>query len=132
VQEALLAYLTGAGSGLPALVGTRIAWGMNDQGAALPRVSLFRADSVPEYADDGEANLFVSRVQVDCYATTYASAQALGRAVRARVSAVVVTQGATDFQSIYIEDEQDTVETYDGGRNVFRVRIDLMVWHKEL
>jgi hypothetical protein len=131
VQEALFAYLTGAGSGLPALVGTRIAWGLTDQGAALPRVSLMRVDSVPEYADDGEANLFLSRVQVDCYATTYAAVQSIARAVRARVSAVVVTQGATAFQSIYIEDEQDTVETYDGGRNVFRVRTDLMVWHKE-
>jgi hypothetical protein len=132
MQEAFLAYLTGAGSGLPALVGTRVAWGLNDQAAALPRVSLRLVSGVPLYSDDGDANLTEVRVQIDCHATTAEGAALVGRAVIARLSGVYVTQGDIEFQGIYVDNFDDDPKTYDGGRTVFEYQVDVITKYKEL
>jgi hypothetical protein len=131
MKEAFLAFLMGSGSGVPALVGARATWGLNDQATGEPRIALQLISGAPEYADDGEAGIGESRVQVDCYGPTQAAAVAVARAVKARVSGAAVTQSGVEFQAIYIDSERDDVDVYDGGRRVHEVSIDLIIWHKE-
>jgi hypothetical protein len=127
MEEALRAYLI-ADTALSALISTRLAWGVNDQGGAMPRVTLQVISGSPEYSDEGESGISENRVQVDCFASTYASAKAVARAISARISGASFTQGSVRF-NIFIDSERDDAEAFDGGREVHRVSMDLMVWH---
>ncbi|MBX9758702.1 MAG: DUF3168 domain-containing protein [Beijerinckiaceae bacterium] len=127
MEEAFRAYLV-ADTALAALISTRLTWGLNDQGSALPRVTLQRISGNPEYSDEGEAGLSEARVQADCFATTYAGAIAIARAIKARVSGENFTQDSITFD-VFIDSERDFTEMFEGGREVHRVSVDLMVWH---
>ena len=97
--------------------------------SALPAVVLTRISGGPLYADDGEVGLEQARIQVDCWAETYAAAKLLARAVAACLSAFEGTVGATVFQFIELDIEQDLRE---GGGNAaaypFRTALDFLVW----
>jgi hypothetical protein len=127
VQEQLRAYLI-ADATLSGLIGTRLTWGINDQDAAMPRVTLQRISGAPEYSDEGEVSLGQARVQVDCFATTYAGAVAISRAIRTRISGARFTQSGVTFD-VFIDAERDDFEPGEGGRDVHRVSMDLIVWH---
>lgn len=128
MQEALIAYLL-AYSALTALVGQRINWTVTPQASADPRVVLTVVSDVPEYADDGEAGLAETRVQVDVYAATYKAATDIARLVFARLSAVSDTIGGVDFQDIEMVNSSSSFETPPDGVNLYRVRQDYMIWH---
>ncbi|MFD2175937.1 tail completion protein gp17 [Rhodobacter lacus] len=75
---------------LRALLGTvigaeKIAWGRLPQGTALPAVVLHLIDHVDGMTMQGPDGLWRGRVQVDCYAPGYDDAEALARAVIARL-----------------------------------------------
>lgn len=112
------------GSNIPA-----INWNTRRQEVGSPAIVLHLIDSIPEYADDGEAGLFSSRVQVDVWAMTFREAMEASRAVKTRVSGVKETAGDTEFQGIYIEDEQTSFEESTAGERLHRVRLDLLVMH---
>lgn len=126
--EALIAYLL-ADSGLTALVSTRIGYVVNDQATADPRVTITPVSRVPAYADDGEAGLTESRVQIDSYSTVDTNALAISRAVFARLSAVSATLSGVDFQTVHLVSEDVGFEKYDDGSELFRVRQDYIIWH---
>jgi hypothetical protein len=84
-----------------ALVSTRIAWGLIPQGSADPNISMHEISATPEYTLAGPDNLVPTRVQVDCRGTTYASALAVARAVRAKLSGFKGTKGSTVFAGIF-------------------------------
>jgi hypothetical protein len=127
MEESLRAYLI-ADTTLSGLISTRLAWGVNDQGGAMPRATMQIISGSPEYSDEGESGLSENRVQVDCFGTTYASAKAVARAVTARVSGASFIQGGVRF-NVFIDSERDDPEAFEGGREVHRVSLDLIVWH---
>ena len=127
MEKALRAYLI-ADATLSGLIDTRLAWGVNDQGAIMPRVTLQKISGAPEYSDEGEAQLGQARVQVDCFAATYAGAIAIARAIRERVSGENFTQDDVTFD-VFIDAERDDFEPGEGGREIYRYSMDLIVWH---
>lgn len=128
MEEALIGFLL-SDAALTGLVGDRINDTVNEQGAKLPRLRVLLISNVPAYADDGEAELAESRVQIDTFAETRTNALAVSRAVFARLSAVSQTISGVDFQTIEKVGEQSSYETPDTGVNQFRVRQDFMIWH---
>jgi hypothetical protein len=108
-----------------ALVSTRINWSRRPQGSALPCIVLTRIDGAPDVHHAGRSGLVQSRVQVDCWASTYGAAKAIARAVEDAVTAQAFTQGATRFDVILIADERDN--TFDEITPLFRTSLDLMV-----
>ena len=128
MEEALIARLLGIAA-VSGMVGTRVYPGSRPQGSALPAVVLNRISGGPLYADDGEAGLEQARIQVDCWAASYAGAKLLARAVKASLSAFEGTVGETTFQLIELDIEQDLRE--GGGDAVdypFRTALDFLVW----
>lgn len=128
MEEALVAYLL-AYAPLTALVGQRINYTVTPQGRAEPRVVLTVVSSLPEYADDGEADLTATRVQVDCFAPSNADALAASRLVFARLSAISAVIGGVDFQTIEKVAEAHSFEEPPDGVRLHRVRQDYMIWH---
>ena len=125
----LIDYLL-ADSTLAALVSGRIYPETLKKGAAVPAVTLSQISGAPLYADDGETGLVNERVQIDCWAETYAAARAAANAVKGRLSAVAdVTQGDTTFILVMLDNEQDRQEP---GSQVaeYRHRViqDYIIW----
>ncbi|MCB1476650.1 MAG: DUF3168 domain-containing protein [Rhodobiaceae bacterium] len=128
MEEALIAFLL-ADSGLTALVGTRVSYAVNQQGAPLPRVTILPVSRVPGYADDGEAGLTEARLQIDIYASSLAAAREIAAAVFARLSAVSAVISGVDFQTIELLDEDASFEALTDGDQPYRVRQDYLIWH---
>ncbi len=128
MEEALIARLL-ADTGVAAIAGARVFPGSRPQGAALPAVVLNQISGGPLYADDGEVGLEQARIQIDCWAESYAAAKLLARAVTASLSAFEGTVGATTFQFIELDIEQDLREGGgDAASYPFRTALDFLVW----
>ncbi len=127
MEEALIALLL-ADAGVAGIAAARIFPGARPQGSALPAVVLHRISGAPLYADDGEVGLEKARIQVDCWADTYAGAKLLARAVTAVLSGFEGTAGATHFHIIELDAERDLRQ---GGANAeaypFRTMLDFLV-----
>jgi hypothetical protein len=127
MEEAVIARLL-AGSGVAAVVGTRVFPGAHPQGSALPAVVLNRISGGPLYADDGEVGLEQARIQIDCWAETYTGAKLLARVVTACLSAFDGPVGATTFEFIELENERDLREGGgDAASYPFRTALDFVV-----
>lgn len=126
MEAALITKLL-ASAGITALVGQRINWSRRPQGETLPAVVLHRIDGGRDYHTQGASGLVESRVQVDCWGSSYGSAKAVARQVEAAVSGARFTQGAIRFDAILILDERDS--TFDETTPIFRTSIDLAVHH---
>lgn len=109
-----------------------VSWGERPQGGALPAIVLTGVSDTPTYHMDGDAGLTESRVQVDCYATTYGGAKAVERAITPALSGYRGVSGSTVFHGIFSEGARDL---RDGGTDeaerLFRISIDFIVHHSE-
>ncbi|WP_276946666.1 tail completion protein gp17 [Haematobacter massiliensis] len=80
------------------LTAERINWMVHPQGVDFPGLVLTLVDDLSIMTQEGPSDLSAARVQVDCYALTYAEAVTIGRAVRARLD------GHSDarFQGVFL------------------------------
>lgn len=131
MEEALIAKLL-ATSSVTALVSQRIQPGRRPQASQLPAIVVNRITGAPVYTDDGEAGLASARVEVDCWATSFASAKLTARAVIGSLSAFFGTVGSLTFQNILLDAERDFSE---GGANdtqyLYRTNLDFIVWYEK-
>lgn len=131
MEEALVDFML-RDAGLAALVATRINWQARPQGDALPSISLQRVSGVRDYAMQGPTGLVESRVQVDCWGSTYASALAVARSVRDLLSGVRRNLGSTQLQGAFIDSERHDFEKDGNAAEGFhRVSMDFQIWHSE-
>lgn len=112
MQEDLISLIL-ADAGVTAAVGTRIWWVRRPQGEEVPLAILQMVSSVPAVAMAGETNWTDSRVQVDCYATTYAAARGAARAIAALLGGHSGTTGSTEFQGVFRISDRDLFEGGD-------------------
>ena len=75
----------------------------------------------------GLEGLQASRVQVDCWATTFLSAKALADAVITRTTAPFTT-GSVHFQALFVDLIRDTFDG-EGPQKLYRRQLDLSIWH---
>jgi hypothetical protein len=122
MEEAFRAILL-ASSGVTALVGSRVSWGEQPQGAAFPAIVLTLISANNDATMGGPDRLFQSRVQVDGYALSYGAVKALQRAVLAALDGY----SGGNMQGIFHAGTRDGRE---GGTNEadrpFRVSMDFM------
>lgn len=131
MEEDLINFLL-ADAGVLAAVSTRVYWNVRPQSSALPAITLQRISDIPVGDDEGADDLTETRVQVDCWASTFAAALAAGRAVEAALSGKSFSHNGTQFQGAYIDGGGDTTEpTATQGSVIHRTRIDFEIWHRE-
>ena len=130
MEEALRAFLL-TQSGVSGVVSDRAYWSIRPQAGPLPALVLQVIDRSPAYTMDGNAALAETRVQVDCYGTTYAQAKTLARAVRDPLDGKRFTQDSIRFEAFRL-DERDLSEagTTEAER-VHRISLDFQIWHQE-
>ncbi len=104
-----------------ALVGGRVFPLVLDQGCQFPAVSFLRVSGGKQFGLSGYSGLEGSRIQVDCWATTYKQAKALAAAVSTAMRA------ATTFRVSAVNDR----DLFEDAQNLYRVSIDFTCWHRE-
>lgn len=139
MEEALIRLLLNA-SGLTALVSTRINWSVRPRDVSdVPAIVLHRIGGLPQITLDGPSGHIQSRVQVDCWALTYASALAVSRAVKSVLNGFrgPVSNGASppttlsNIQGILPDNEQQSFEVSgtEAAQRYHRVSLDYLIWH---
>lgn len=108
-------------------VGTRVYWGIRPQNSALPAIVLTTVSDERSQHMAGFDTYQPKRVQVDCYATTYAQAVDLREAVIAGV-VPEATQGVTRFLRAFVNNTMSRGSDTTAGF-VHRQMIDLSIWH---
>lgn len=109
------------------LVGTKIYWGIVPQSAALPYVRLQTVSDVRPQHLGGYQGARVTRVQADCFSSSYGGARAIAEEVIAAV-ATPVTTGGVQFGRVKAEGPRDLGEDTAAGY-VHRASLDLLVEH---
>lgn len=132
--EALHVYLSSKDA-LTALVGTRIYRGQRPQTTTTkPAVTYRKASGSDELYQTGVSTLGQTRVEVECWAATPASAEAVRDVIRdvcQRYSGTI-TSGAESVVIVLMTMETDA-EFYDepedaSGTGVYSASVDLHIW----
>lgn len=117
-----------ANAQVSAVVGTRLYWVKVPQTAGLPYVRMqVVSDPRPEHLQ-GYDDRRVSRVQVDCFASTYGAARQLAEKIIAAV-AEPTTVGGVQFGRTKAEGPRDHGEDTASGFT-HRASLDLLVEHR--
>lgn len=125
MEEAFRALLLGSAS-VTALVGQRVGWGSHPQGQPYPAVVLHVISDAEGHVLTGSpTGLSLGRVQVDCYAATYAAAKGLARAVRALLDG----HRGGSFDGILLAGTRDGREDA-GPEPLFRVSLDFLTYYR--
>lgn len=133
---AVKARLT-AHAGTSALVASRVYPLRLPQGPTYPavRYQLIGAPRTHLMGDDPDASIGVhARVQVDCYADTYAGAHELAEQVRLALSRWSGTSGGVAVEVVFLEDERDMDEPtikHESEEGVYRVMMDLIAHYQD-
>lgn len=121
------AILLGNG-GVSALVSSRIYPIELPQSPTFPAITLQIVAGESVYSSSGLSNLENSLVQVDCWARTYADADALFEAVRKACATYSGNVSGVDVQGIFLEQKRDL---YDSEAKLNRRSADFSVWMYE-
>lgn len=125
-QGAFLARVRGAG-GVTSLIGTKSFWENAPQDTARPYVTFLDVTQLrPQTLTDWD--LEAARVQIDVWADTYASKQAIMEAVLAAIVPGGTSNGHT-FQRAEIDLGPRDIPERDGEVIIFRKSADLIIHH---
>jgi hypothetical protein len=133
MEELVIARLL-ATAGVTALAGQRVEPGRRTQGSPFPSIVVNRISGEPMLSDDepGADELTDSRIQIDCWAETYAGAKLLARAVRAALRGYSTTAIGSGVHFTFPELERDFNETGANQADYpFRVNLEFNIWHTE-
>lgn len=116
-----------ASTEVTAAVGSRVYWVQRPQGSLPPAVTLQTvSDPRPEHLK-GPDGARETRVQMDCWATTYAAALSLARTCIAALSGPATINGKR-FGNTRVDGQRDLGEDVN-GTFLHRQSVDLLIWH---
>ncbi len=122
LRARLLAALT-----VTTLVGTRVHWMTRPQNDPLPSITLLTvSDGRPKHLK-GYQGFRETRVQCDCWASTYSQARALAEAAIAVLSPPQTGNGVR-FDHAIADGPRDLGENI-GTAFIHRASVDFIIWH---
>jgi hypothetical protein len=125
LTDLLLAYTP-----LTALVGQDVTPSVRLQATGLPAVVITRVSGARDYHMGGASGLTQSRMQIDCYGSTWPQAKSVARAVIARLSGFNGRTTASVIRSAMLDSERHFFEGED-PETVHRISLDFNVWASE-
>lgn len=99
-MHADLIALINASETVAKLCAGRIWWQTAPQTPDAPYAVILRTSGAIGFAHDGLSALNTARIQVDCFASTFAEADALRTAIIGAACGQLGTTGSTDFRAI--------------------------------
>jgi len=130
VSSDLRSYLL-ADSLIASLIVDRIYPMKSPQNSVMPAITYFWVSGSRSHSMDSANGLSMPRVQFDCWAKTYLSAEILFEALRKRLDGFKGTAGTspgTTVQGVFFENENDA---YEPEPELFRRSCDFMVNYEE-
>jgi hypothetical protein len=127
IEEGLVAFLL-AQSGITTLIGTRIMPAPLRQNVQLPAISYQLISVRDDVLHDGPQGLPDTRIQLDCWADTYAGAKTLAATVKTAVHGYKGTMGTVSVQRAKVENVVDGFEPNTGRQ---RVIMDVLLMYQE-
>ena len=127
IEQDLRTYLL-AQAPVSALIGTRIFPLRLPQGVTLPAVTYQRISGVPVISHDGASDLARARIQVDCWAASYAAMAGLAMAIRTALSGYRGPMGNNGATAARVINQIDLSEPEPA---LWRRMIDVAIWHRE-
>lgn len=124
MEEALRALLR-ANAGVISAAGGKVEWSAQPQGAVAPYITLHRIGGNRSQHLQGPDGMIESRVQVDCWGPTYASAKTAARA------AIAVLNGYRSglIRRVFVESERDDHDLTPPDP-LYRTSVDLLIAHQ--
>ena len=122
IEQTLVAYLVTVPA-LTALVSSRVYPLVLPQNAALPAIAYQRISGPREHSHSGPSGLAHPRIQLACWAATYAEAKAVAAALRQGIDG-----NRTFCQACFVESD---IDDYEPETKLWRVIVDAVVWHSE-
>lgn len=117
IEDAMYAHLS-TSTALTALVSIRIYPVMMPEDPTLPAVTFQRISNNPQWSMSGPCGMDNPTVQVDCWATSYAGAKALGDTLRAAMAS------AASYKSVQVADQ----DIYEADTEIYRASMDFSCW----
>lgn len=111
-------------TGISRVVGRSVFCGLATPSVQMPYIVITLISQTTSVYIDGISQLYTSRVQVDCYGTTYKAAAGLYGLVRTALNGY----SDDDFQGIFLSSARDLNEY--AAIPVFRVSCDFQTNHK--
>lgn len=129
LRQAIYTTLS-AGTDLAALVSARIYPDCAPPGTVQPYCVFSLISAAPEHYQGGDSGLQHDRVQIDCYAQTTASADAVAAAVKTAMAATV--EADTGIVHASQDNALDLAEQMDdaSGQPAYRAMLDYRVWYR--
>lgn len=130
MEEALRNLILSHG-GIAASAGTRVDWGVRQQGAPLPSLNMYLISGQPQMKFTGPAGWSRDRVQIDCMGRTFKAARDLADFLAKEPTGLLLgwrgDHMGVRMRTIVMGRRSDT-DTDDIGP-VHRTSVDVMVWH---
>ncbi|HRJ40833.1 MAG TPA: DUF3168 domain-containing protein [Caldilineaceae bacterium] len=129
IEAALWAELTGD-AGVSALISTRLYPEHLPQSPTYPAATYRRISTLPVYCRANNGRFQQVRIQIDCYAETYASALALADAITAAMEGWTQASGPR-VDRAYVANRQDNFADLlgeDGEIGLYQESVDFFVW----
>ena len=117
-----------ADSGIAAAVESRVYPIRLPQAPGMPAVTYFKVSGLRHYGTAGPEGLSRPRIQIDCWARTYAAALSVAELVRQRLEGYSGAMGSATIQGVFFENEQ---EFFEAEPELYRVSRDYMVFFEE-
>lgn len=130
IEEALFKHLK-AHAGLSALVSSRIYPMVMPQKTSMPAVTFQRISTPREYTHGGYSGLAHPLFQISCWGEKYKDTRAVAEQVRLALQAYVGTMGGTGGVEVQASFQENEIDFYDPGANLYHVPVDFRIWHKE-
>lgn len=98
------------------------------QGPTMPAITYQTISGQRVHSADGASGLSGPRIQIDCWGSTYAQADALFEAVRKRLDGYRGPAGSKDIQGAFFDTERDF---YEADAELYRKSADFIIWNTE-
>ena len=109
---------------------TRIHQGYAPTGSSLPYIVIHALGGTPHHHIGAASKIGETTLQLDVYAATGASRDALAEAIRNAADGWAGSSLSVDIRTIILDPPANSVEGRDAGREnaIYRSRIDARVW----
>lgn len=101
------------------------------QGTAFPALTCQKISGPRVASKDGPAGLAHPRMQVSCWAKSYADAKAVAEQVRLALEGFSGIMGGAGGIKVDITLLENEVDFYEPETGIYHVPVDFLIWHRE-
>ena len=133
LEDGIFYHLTVSTVAVKAIIGDRCYPQILPPKVTLPAITLTRISGAREVIMAKQSGLAHPRIQINCWAATYAEAKALAEEVRVSTDSFIGNMGTDVIKAVILQDEDDVLEIapQSEANRRYGIRQDYEIWHEE-